>query len=1206
MEEMRQLIKGIMIFHNNSVKDALYFFLESIFTINEMLRHNACSFKDNIESNRIEIILIKEKLSKRIDREKLVDALIKCLLIVDQVTVGPSATPKYLYGGSKSLRDLRIMGKGPLYGQINPLFTCQELFKGLTNSQDIYYYLTMYLSEKYNVIYSAETIYAFKIFATYINDNNIDNDLISASSRNIVKRSELEQELYGNAKIYISENLDNLIQMFFHITDLIGVIKNYNRKPDYVSINGSIDVDYILTKLFGLKTSIPGFDDLFGGGLLLPRYSKDQVGQGKIMLVRGEFGTGKTILVTQLAFEIARKGGIVFVFTLDQNETELKQQFFSFGFLPNNNEFAFFDNIEGFQEFAKFKNNNKGVIGIGKISKMNHIGYFESLLAFVNQDFFQNFPLKLVIVDPINSVIIDENNLIELRNQTNRIFQEIKKKGISCIFTAEMGEEPYARFRHEQNIADYVIQLWVEETDNVKYKQRFIEIKKSRGQLTHRGRQSFIIEKGNGINIFLSSPAYLLLRSPRRSNHNSNNMISSGLKLLDDILIKKNNKKENGGFHEGDIVVYSGSSSIGKSDLANVFLLQPQIQSRTKSLFITFDKSPEYVLNQIKEGGAVIKTVNNLKGLSKTGSGISTEHLEILSFEGGFIRSGEFFQKLIRHFDTARINNCRIDKVVIDNVIYMEEHCPLISADKTFVTTLIRILRTENCTSIIICNERDVSVLSTIQKEIIDSSDCVINFKKIFFKGEELNTLHVTKSFGNIHDRKVYELVVNNEYGIYITQQFSLLKDIISGKPEIIPIRLFLHAEMEEQNNYNKVLESSIRNTLVSEVNLCNEDILSSIQMADIGIKSAFNELQIVQIDEHQMSYAGEHWLEKFKKEKGHDISKNFIEEIRHCFSNSNEFWALPFYGNISLLAYNSAQIESSKITDWYKIAELCLSTEDVVFDFPKVSNENINCLFLEIMLSLLNEEKYEMFNNPYYCLKDLFSFKDLIYKTSELFWCVGHTTFKTYSFHQKKERNEGKLNYTMIDVNAKAKIWRLWLTNLNHMINSINHDDSQNIQVIALPSKISIAGDWFIGVTKVSAAKDVGRDIIKELASFHSAQFRLEKGVGFPLNNGLFEIGLGTFPPSYLKFDPNQLIDLYKSSYRRSSFGCYFSVSGCLSYYLKYILSFPNINELKSNLTVLFQSVLGYFEKTWLNNDNKQTYDCRCPIMKNRTCKYK
>jgi len=94
-----------------------------------------------------------------------------------------------------------------------------------------------------------------------------------------------------------------------------------------------LDSEHLVSHLFGVPTNISGLDELFGGGgMVLPEpplpERPDPLGlarqqlPARIIVISGARGTGKTILASQIASEIAARGGVSWLMPLEQTPGE--------------------------------------------------------------------------------------------------------------------------------------------------------------------------------------------------------------------------------------------------------------------------------------------------------------------------------------------------------------------------------------------------------------------------------------------------------------------------------------------------------------------------------------------------------------------------------------------------------------------------------------------------------------------------------------------------------------------------------------------------------------------------------------------------------------------------------------------------------------------------------------------------------------------
>ena len=205
------------------------------------------------------------------------------------------------------------------------------------------------------------------------------------------------------------------VELFVECCRLVNYLQPSERPGCVVLRKAVVDAEYLISKLFGLMTGIPGFDELFGGGGLLlvdkivPRESSpfdDGRLGGRTGLIRGVFGTGKSLLAAQLTVEVARKGGAALVILLEQSAEEYLYALRSMRILPD--ERTMLVATDTFEATAHLKagDDGRGLIIILRTNKGPFENFKEALVT--NAVRLNPFPLRLVCVDPINSIHIED------------------------------------------------------------------------------------------------------------------------------------------------------------------------------------------------------------------------------------------------------------------------------------------------------------------------------------------------------------------------------------------------------------------------------------------------------------------------------------------------------------------------------------------------------------------------------------------------------------------------------------------------------------------------------------------------------------------------------------------------------------------------------------------------------------------------------
>ena len=355
----------------------------------------------------------------------------------------------------------------------------------------------------------------------------------------------------------------------------------------------NVDPQYLLTTLFGIPTDIPGFDYLFGAGLMLPAVSDAQV-PGRSVLVKGDAGSGKTLLTLKIAENIAQKGGTAWFLSVEQTPDEclyLLEILGSREGLKNYDIATTRDEVERLlnddsrnrgtfillaldgnvgveptlayaQKCINTYNTNLGDIcifcldGVSSIS-VNKQSILRSEMEFVSQanqsiedgkiarrqkggkSLKRQVPSLLEDIERqirnqnLRSVAEIEREAVgenSLRNQISVLLDQIKGNGVNVIFTAESDEIQNANFYYLKYIVDTVLDLIVDSQHG--YARRLFQISKSRFQREHRGQHPYSIQPRVGITIY-PSPASVRRRNKGRALASSNYTLSTGVASLD-------------------------------------------------------------------------------------------------------------------------------------------------------------------------------------------------------------------------------------------------------------------------------------------------------------------------------------------------------------------------------------------------------------------------------------------------------------------------------------------------------------------------------------------------------------------------------------------------------------------------------------------------------------------------------------------------
>lgn len=960
-------------------------------------------------------------------------------------------------------------------------------------------------------------------------------------------------------------------------------------KAGYIAFRATtIDAEYLISNLFGMPTGIRGFDELFGGGGLILAEEPDHQGRsdterlpGRTVLIMGRFGTGKSLLSLQLAAEVARKGGLAWIMPLEQTREECLYMLESMGALPLDESVIIATDIVSAAKVLQRKREDQGAIILLKTIKDSYDDFLATFTENARQ--MSKYPLRLISVDPVNSVHRGDDSVPTtlLRDKMMEMIDKVKQSGTNVMLIAEEGSDPRNELLFEQNIADTVIHLSIKPRHE--YAQRYFEITKSRLQREQRGIHPFSIRQDVGISISPSSAAVSARISQRRQRP-PEQPIQYGLHSLDTILGRD-------AITAGDAIVFKGSGGSFKTPLGILFLLDSDTaqsdkrgtQLRSQSLLIAARDSEATVRHILEQ-----KFINRHIKENRTNKGI--DDIRIRSIQRSNIKPGHVIQLIEDELVEARKNGYWIDRVMVDNIAHLELSCPFIRDDEIFGDTLVNYLRRHQVTSLLVCGEMSHDSRSVVQRSIIDSADCLIKFSQFEFRGTSRVMIRILKSRGMKHRRELFQLNIDDQK-VDIERISPLLRVGQSGKVAPIKIRMFLRSDTELQQEYNRKFLEMVRGFLSKNIELTQQNYTKVSRAMNFASYSSVDELQVVQLDEFQVpeifsSQDKDGMLHVFPtsnwdgKEWGDSFINRLVERVRY----KGSFCAVPYYSNVGLLAYRTDELDGSEVGSWERLAEKCRESERqsadpdfIFFDFSRVTGEDYNCLFFEILLSLEEPSFRDGFQPGTRCQLQEWLLSPLSVKAAAIFRLLCR---RAYLASKRQVSTSAAGAGARTQARRRPAVWRQWYVTLNQLMSDMESDVRNRIRVSALPKNITVAGEWYLALPSHSAAPTVGLEIIKSLTSREAEIERLIAGVGLPTRTSFYDTEAGEqgeIPISpFFSMEPKAVLDLTNNAFRRSRFGCYAQFADIITYNLQRIIEIPDASdaEVEEKIRSIFKSM--------------------------------
>lgn len=311
-----------------------------------------------------------------------------------------------------------------------------------------------------------------------------------------------------------------------------------------------------------VRTGIPGLDEITEGGL--PK--------GRPTLVCGGAGSGKTLF----SIEFLVRGALEFdepgvLMSFEETEKDLIANVAPLGF-----------------DLPDLIRKKKLLIDYVRIerSEIEATGEYDLEALFVRLGAaIDAIKAKRVVLDTVETLFAGLANEGIIRAELRRLFQWLKKRGVTTVITGERGEKTLTRYGLEEYVSDCVIFLDHRVVDQVS--TRRLRIVKYRGSMHGTNEYPFLIDT-DGISI-------LPITSLALDHSVSNERISSGTPLLDEMLGGK-------GWFRASSVLVSGAAGTGKTSMLAAFLDRASSRGE-RSIYFAFEESPHQLVRNMASIG---------------------------------------------------------------------------------------------------------------------------------------------------------------------------------------------------------------------------------------------------------------------------------------------------------------------------------------------------------------------------------------------------------------------------------------------------------------------------------------------------------------------------------------------------------------------------------------------------------------------------
>lgn len=473
-----------------------------------------------------------------------------------------------------------------------------------------------------------------------------------------------------------------------------------------------------------INTGVPGLDEILGGGLT----------SGRVYLLEGVPGSGKTTIAMQFLMEGIRRGETVLYVTLSETEQELREVAASHGWSLDGihiHELApGGDNLDPDTQYTMF---HPSEVELGSTTRR--------IL-----DEVQRLNPTRVVFDSLAEVRLLAGAVLRFRRQVLALKQYFSGRGATVLLLDE--SQVAEQGLHVHTIVHGVIGL-----DQMRPEyggdRRRLRISKYRGRRFRSGFHDYQIATG-GVRVF----PRLVAADHRREGEQQR--IPSGSSGFDALL--------GGGLDRGTSTLIVGAAGTGKSSLATQFAMTAAERGERSAIFI-FDESLRSFTTRSKGLGFPVEQ-RMTEGL-----------VQVRPIDPAELSPGEFISA-IRH--AAQVEGARI--IVIDSLngylnAMPEERFVLVQLHE-----LLAFLGQLGVLTLLISAQQGLigHMHSTIDVSYL--ADSVVLLRYYEAAGEVKQAISVLKKRTGPHERSIRDLTIG-EQGLTVGPALRQFRGVLTGVP---------------------------------------------------------------------------------------------------------------------------------------------------------------------------------------------------------------------------------------------------------------------------------------------------------------------------------------------------------------------------------------------------------------------------------------